>query len=335
MKLQTPVEIPNDDFKIGLQDHILVLGSCFAEHIGRHLEEYKFSCVTNPFGVLYNPESIRLALSVIANQSEGKAYPQSYFFQSGGLWHSWLHSSLFSGTSLEKCKSNITTALQTIVPTFRQTYAIILTFGTNICYQLKSNGLVVGNCHRQPANLFEEKALGINEIVTSYTSLLNSLFAALPQLRILFTISPYRYQKYGMHRSQLSKATLQLAVDELVKKYPNRCYYFPSYEIILDELRDYRFYDEDMLHPSEQAINYVVEQFSSYAFDEKALAFLAEWLPIKRAIGHRPLHPESTEYRIFIEKLNNKIIDLNKKYPNLAFQKEQSEIESLLKQFLR
>lgn len=332
MDIQTRVDCPRDDFRLSITDRLLIMGSCFAEHIGEKLTAHKFTCHTNPFGALYNPESIRRALSLMLDLREGKPYPTGLFFQGQeGLWHSRLHSTAFSAPTLEECKRRVAEPLARIVPGLAEVYTLIITFGTNQCYLLKSSGEIVGNCHRQPSSAYEETRLSVGQIVSSYTALLDRMFALNPSLRVLFTISPYRYfKKCGMHANQLNKATLLLAVNDIQSQYPGRCYYFPAYEIVLDELRDYRFYAEDMVHPSAQAVAYVTERFEEYALDEGTKAFLRDWIPVHRDLAHRPLHPESSEYRTFLENLREKLSELSKKYPNLAFQNEQTHVDQLL-----
>lgn len=332
MEFRTKVELPKDDFCFGLDDRLLVMGSCFAEHIGQYLTSNKFRVEVNPFGVLYNPESIAEALDLLADLAEGKPYPQSFFFKADGLWHSWLHSSAFSGLTRQECAVHVMAPLKRIVPTLGQNYALIVTFGTNVVYRLKTSGFVVGNCHRQPASLFSEEELTVDEICLRYTTLLSRLFRLMPRLRVVFTVSPYRYAKYGFHRSRLAKASLLLAIETLTQRFVGRCYYFPAYEIVLDELRDYRFYAPDMLHPSAEAIAYVTERFADYAIDAPARAFMDEWKGVEKSLKHRPLHSQTDEYRIFLEKLRERIVGFSKKYANLAFQNELAEVNRRLEE---
>lgn len=189
---------------------------------------------------------------------------------------------------------------------------VFFTLGTNHVYVEKSTGLIVDNCRKRPQKLFQERLLSIDECFDALDKAVAKLRDLNADVNIVVTVSPIRYRKYGYHESQLSKATLLLAADRLLKE--RGVYYFPAYEIVNDELRDYRFYAEDMLHPSEQAVSYIWERFTENCFSEDALQYLADWKPIKEALGHRPFHPESDEYKVFVSKTNEKIEKFNKKY---------------------
>lgn len=187
---------------------------------------------------------------------------------------------------------------------------VVITLGTNHIYREKATGIVVDNCRKRPQNLFQEEVLSVDEC---YDALCKAV-ELMPDSRFIITVSPIRYRKYGYHESQLSKATLLLAADRLAKKY-DHVEYFPAYEILNDELRDYRFYQPDMLHPSAQAVEYIYERFAQVYFSPSTEAFLAEWKPIREALGHRPFNPDSEEYRLFMAKTQEKINQLKTKYP--------------------
>jgi len=188
-----------------------------------------------------------------------------------------------------------------------------LTLGTNHVYILKETGEIVDNCQKRPQSLFTEKELTVDECADYLQQAIDILHAANPDMRIVLTVSPIRYRKYGYHGSQLSKATLLLAVNKVAGAT-----YFPAYEIINDELRDYRFYADDMLHPSSQAVEYIWQRFSEVYLSPEAKAFIKEWQPLKAALNHKPFNPESDEYRQFMDKTMLKIAELQKKYPNFA-----------------
>ena len=188
-----------------------------------------------------------------------------------------------------------------------------LTLGTNHVYRLKETGEIVDNCQKRPQKLFQEEQLSVAQCVDALSQAVEVLLERNPSVRIVITVSPIRYAKYGFHGSQLSKATLLMAVDELVGRYP--CVtYFPAYEIVLDELRDYRFYQPDMLHPSQQAVEYIWERFVDVYFSARAKQFLHEWKPIKEALAHRPFHPESQEYLLFLEQTKQREKELLARY---------------------
>ena len=193
-----------------------------------------------------------------------------------------------------------------------------LTLGTNHVYRLKETGEIVDNCQKRPQSLFQEEELTIKQCVDTLSQAVECLRSRNPEVHVVFTVSPIRYAKYGFHGSQLSKATLLLAVEQLVARYaaPSVVSYFPAYEIVLDELRDYRFYQPDMLHPSQQAVEYIWQQIVETYFSDRAKQFLEEWRPIKEALGHRPFHPESDAYQRFLKETKMKEESLLLKYNN-------------------
>ncbi len=197
---------------------------------------------------------------------------------------------------------------------------VFITLGTNHIYMLKETGEVVDNCQKRPQRLFEERVMTVDECAQWLQRSVDALTARDAETHIVFTVSPIRYRKYGYHESQLSKATLLLAVDKVLEqnKQKGTLSYFPAYEIVNDELRDYRFYAEDMIHPSGQAVEYIWERLVDTYFSDDAKHYLEEWRPLKEALGHRPFNAESEEYRLFMQKTREKIAALSKKYPNFA-----------------
>ena len=197
---------------------------------------------------------------------------------------------------------------------------VFITLGTNHIYILKETGEVVDNCQKRPQRLFDERVMTVDECASWLQRAVDLLAEHNPQVHIVFTVSPIRYRKYGYHESQLSKATLLLAVDKVLAQNAERgmLSYFPAYEIVNDELRDYRFYAEDMIHPSRQAVEYIWERLVDTYFTDGAKRYLEEWRPLKEALGHRPFNADSEEYRLFMQKTREKIVALSKKYPNFA-----------------
>jgi len=212
---------------------------------------------------------------------------------------------------------NPVSILHTVVRTSFVPRVAVFTLGTNRVYVLKETGKVVDNCQRRPPNLFCERQLAVEECAESLSESVKILRRRNPNVRIIVTVSPIRYAKYGYHGSQLSKATLLLAADRLVQIYPETVTYFPAYELINDELRDYRFYREDMLHPTDQAVEYIWQRFAEMFFSSTTKQFLEEWRPVKEAFAHRSFNPESTEYRNFIARMQEKAEALARKYPGL------------------
>ncbi len=312
MEFRTQVELPAGGPQLSPRSRCLWIGSCFAERIGCRLPRLQTpqdipSVIVNPFGVLYNPESIRLGIDTLLES----AFDEKYLFRGkDDLWHSWLHNGEFSAEEKKECLSRILSRLLPAARLLRQAEVLFVTFGTSRIYELGAGGFVVGNCHREPATAFTERNLSVEEIVRTWLPLLRRLHQFNPSLQVVFTVSPYRYAKYGMHGSQLSKATLLLSADRLVcaggKEGLPVSHYFPAYEIVLDELRDYRFFGPDMLHPSETAVDYVWERFRDWTFTSEMRQCAEEWLRLENALRHRPLHPGSKsahEFHLRTEKL--------------------------------
>ena len=194
---------------------------------------------------------------------------------------------------------------------------VFLTLGTNHVYRLKDTGEIVDNCEKRPQRLFQEEELTVGQCADSLREVVALLRQVNPDVRIVLTVSPIRYRKYGYHESQLSKATLLLAVNTILKE-DSRLAYFPAYELVLDELRDYRFYASDMLHPSEQAVDYIWERLVEACFSERAKTFLEEWRPVRQALAHKPFNPDSADYRQFMAQTEARLAELRAKYPGLT-----------------
>lgn len=314
MEFRTVVDLPKQKFQLSPRSRVVLMGSCFAQNIGERMAATMPDgtvCV-NPFGVLYNPESIRTALEIMVFGS--LFFPDEFLFRGqDGLWHSWLHSGKFSATSRDECAEAVVSSYENAVAQLRSAELLCVTFGTNRVYEHRERGFVVGNCHKEQTGDFVERRLGIEEIVSGWNTLLAEFQKEYPALKVVFTISPYRYAKYGFHDSQVAKSTLMLAVDRLCAEHGNACY-FPAYEIVLDELRDYRFYDVDMLHPSSQASEYVWKRFREWCFSEDMKQYAAEREALLKAEAHRPLHPESEEAQRFMKKLEKQREAFKKKW---------------------
>ncbi len=296
IELMTPVALPAKQLYIHPNSRLLSFGSCFAERISDRLKQSGFHCVSNPMGTLYNPASIAMAIEACLNDEV-----QSDWFYKGveGMWHSLLHSTAFSAESFELCHDKVTTSLRQAHAALNKADILLITFGTSNVF--KRGDKVVANCHRQPSSQFELKRLTIAEIVEHWKRLLTLLWQKYPRLQLVMTVSPYRYAGIGMHENTLSKSVLHLAIEELAE-FDSRITYFPAYEIVLDELRDYRFYAPDMLHVSEQASDYVWQRFMQWTFTPESRRHCAEWTKICKDLAHRPLRPDSPEYIAFRQR---------------------------------
>ena len=289
MELQTKVNIPKSSFKINPTDKLLFVGSCFAENIGRRFVDNQFDAIVNPYGTMYNPASVghtveRWLLSSLECSKGNVGRNRGNYSPCGGEGG----SSLPMGEGGGRGRFSV----------------VVITLGTNHIYILKETGEIVDNCMKRPQRLFREEQLSVDECVDYLSKAVRLLKERNPEVKVIFTVSPIRYAKYGFHGSQLSKATLLLAVDKLVSASSGELAYFPAYEIMNDELRDYRFYQPDMLHPSEQAVDYIYELFAETYFSADAKEMVREWQPIKAALAHRPFNPDSEEHKAFLAKVS-------------------------------
>ncbi len=257
IKLQTIVDTIPSERKIGYEDKILMLGSCFSDEIGEQMKQRNMSVTCNPFGTLYNPLSIANALNFQIFQSSNlPLVPHE------GLWHSMMHHGSFSRPTREETEEAVKASIETMQKALQEATVVIVTFGTAWIYEM--NGEIVGNCHKLPAERFTRRRLTVEEIVAAWQPIIERY----PDKHWIFTVSPIRHVKDGLHENQLSKATLLMAIEQLldnrqsiVPRQSSNRHYFPSYEILLDELRDYRFYADDLVHPSSLAVNYIWERF--------------------------------------------------------------------------
>lgn len=319
MEFRTLVDLPLGELTITHSDKILLLGSCFSENIGRQLVINKFGCDINPFGILYNPLSIANAIKIL---QKNETFIPSQLFEYRGLYHSFMHHGSFSDSSSEKCLTMINERLKSVQNQFASLNHLLITFGTAYVYQYNETNEVVANCHKLPDNQFTRRLLSVDEIVQVYQPMITEMLNNNTKLKILFSVSPIRHIKDGMHKNQLSKSTLLLAIDVLKELFPSAVFYFPSYEIVVDELRDYRFYADDMLHPSSVAVNYLWQSFVNSYLSKDTQQIMKEWSEINKALQHKPFHPESEQHKSFLTQIVLKIEQLKRKYPFLDVEKE-------------
>ena len=246
VKLQTIVDIKPSEWKIGYEDKILMLGSCFSDEIGAQMQQRYLQVTCNPFGTLYNPLSIAKAFSLQLSEVNFQFHE--------GLWHSMAHHGSFSRASKEEAEQAVRASIETMQRALQEASVVIVTFGTAWVYEM--NGEIVGNCHKLPESCFTRRRLSVEEIVAAWKPILEKY----SDKHWLFSVSPIRHIKDGLHENEISKATLLLALEAISRQH-SAISYFPSYEIVLDELRDYRFYADDLVHPSSLAVNYIWERF--------------------------------------------------------------------------
>ncbi len=328
MKWNTPVII---ELHLGYLQHdipLLLMGSCFADNMGQYLTAAKFNICVNPFGTLYNPESIAHAIERLMGN---RAFTSEELSTNGNLWYSYHHHGDFSQPTQEDTLNAINTAYNQAANLLPHCQRLIITWGTAYVYRLKENGSVVANCHKQPDALFTRNRLSVEEITSRWSKLLVQLHRYAPQCKVLFTVSPIRHLRDGAHDNQLSKSTLLLAVEALCNQCPEMCSYFPAYEIVMDELRDYRFYAEDMTHPSQQTIAYLRERLADTYFTPETKALTEVCLKIDKGLQHKPLKGRNNEaYRTFATHLLQQMNQITEKYPYIDYDAERKELEHYL-----
>lgn len=323
LKLKTDIIIEKAAFQIKYTDTILSMGSCFAHNIATKLEQQLYRTCINPFGVLYNPLSIRNSLALLLNNY---TFEQKDLFQHKGVWHSFQHHSSFSSLDPNQMLVHINEELDKARNHLKKTNVICLTFGTAWIYELKKTKKVVSNCHKVPSSRFRRRRLSVNEIVEETGKLLTYLREKLPHLQILLTVSPIRHLKDGFIENQISKSTLLLAIHQLVEQQ-DYIHYFPAYEIMQDDLRDYRFYQSDLIHPSAVAVDYIWDLFAQTYLSDKEDKLRASVYKIVQAATHRPFQPDSAAHQKFIQKQLKSIDRISSKInsPRLLQLKEHFE----------
>lgn len=295
---RTIIDLKKSELDITYSDKLMLAGSCFSNNIGEKLNLHKFDVNINPFGIVFNPISLVQQLRLLNSATE---INDNFIFQHNELWHSWLHHSSFSANSKQELLQNINSKFQEAKNFLQEADFLIITLGTAFAYELKEKKLIVSNCHQVPNHQFEKKLLEYETIVAELDNFLSLLKEKNPKLKVIFTLSPVRHWKDGVVENQRSKAILTLAIHQLCDKF-TWVNYFPAYEIMMDDLRDYRFYKADMLHPNQQAVNYIWEQFKVAYFDNKTSGLLSKMEQVNRNKQHRSRFPESEQHLAFLAK---------------------------------
>jgi hypothetical protein len=318
MKLSTPVSISKNEVFIEHQTPLLFIGSCFAENIGKKLIDSKFDVQVNPHGIVFNPISVTNSLTRILNN---QTYTLDDLKEHDNKWFSFEHHSHFSAFDRSECLAHINHSLAKAHEHLKRTKTIFITFGSAWVYETENFG-IVANCHKIPQKKFTKRLLTVQEILMA----LETIKERLKAYRLVFTVSPVRHIKDGLHENNLSKSTLLLAINNWVEQNENSTY-FPAYEFLIDELRDYRFYKDDLVHPTALAINYVWEKFSETYFEKSTQDLISEIEKIKTAAKHRPFHFESEAHQSFIQKQLQLVSKLSKKHPFLDFKLERETLK--------
>jgi hypothetical protein len=319
----TKVEIPVSGHKIGYNDRILLSGSCFAENIGLKMVESRFDAAVNPFGVLYNPMSVA---NSIRRLIDPRPYNADDLFFHNDLYHSFDHHSSYSRPFVEECLAGINNSLKNNAERLRKSTCLMITFGSAYIYYFKENGEIVANCHKRPESDFVREMISIERITEVWDMLIHELLDMNPSLKIIFTVSPIRHFRDGAHNNQLSKATLLLSTNILTELFPKNVSYFPAYELMIDELRDYRFYSDDMIHPSAAAINHIWERFCETSMNSETISEIDEVSKIVKSLNHRVLNENTEGHYKFLLQTLKKIERMKEKNQYICLAKDEKSL---------
>ena len=316
MNFTTKISISKSNNQLSYSSKIVSLGSCFAENMAEKFEYFKFQNTVNPFGIIFNPVSIEKLVSRVINEAK---FTENDVFFYNERWHCYeVHSDL-STIDKEEFLENLNAILQFTHQQLTQSSHIIITYGTSWIYRLKSNNELVANCHKVPQNQFNKEILSIESIEESIQNTINLIRKLNPDCQFIFTISPVRHIKDGFVENQRSKSHLISAIHQILNLKSQGLNYFPSYEILMDELRDYRFYAQDLLHPNETAIAYIWERFTEAWISKLAHETMVEVQSIQKCLAHRPFNSSSESHIKFKKKLEEKITKLAIEYPLITF----------------
>lgn len=326
--LMTPVSVPGYNPRIRYRDTIFMIGSCFTEHINRKLERYKYGICSNPFGILYNPVSMAIALERIVQH---RFYDAEELVYHQGLYHSMDHHGSFSGKNAEDVAAKINSSMRQAHDLLKKSTHVFISPGTSKVYTYHPSGQVVGNCHKIPQTAFDYSQLSMDTCIEAFERIYNAVTTISPQTAIIWTISPVRHVRDGLIENQRSKALLIMATDHMLKNHPGSNY-FPAYEIMMDQLRDYRFYARDLIHPSEVAIDIIWEIFCDAYLDPHERIHHDAIEKIKRAMEHRWLHQDPEAIRAFAKNQLRQIDEMASVLPDDNWQQERQYFFQLTEQ---
>lgn len=316
MQFTTPIHIKKSDSPIDYNSKIVSLGSCFAVNIGQKFDYFKFRNITNPFGILFHPEALE---KFIRFAVDGKQFTEADIVQNNGIWHCFAAHSDLSHTDKEIVLQNLNNAVTKTVIQLKEASHLIITLGTAWVYRYNSTNELVANCHKVPQKEFTKELLSADTIQKSLEAMLSMLSGVNANIKVLFTVSPVRHIKDGFTENQWSKSNLILALHQTINSRQQTASYFPSYEIMMDELRDYRYYAADMIHPSQVAIDYIWERFSEAYITAEAQKAMKIVDTISKGLNHRPFNPDTEQHQAFLQKLDDKIKSLQNNYPHIRF----------------
>ncbi|MEN8186476.1 MAG: GSCFA domain-containing protein [Bacteroidota bacterium] len=314
MKFRTEIIIPKQENLIDYQSNIVLFGSCFTENMESHFNYLKFNNTANSHGIIFNPVAIEKAVSDCV---EEKKYDQNDLYHHNELWLSLNHHTRFSSDKQEEVLTKINSEIQDANRSLKKASHVLITLGTARVYRFKETSDLVANCHKVPQKYFDHELLSIQEIIASLNRIIKKIESVNTNITFLFTVSPVRHIKDGLAENSLSKAHLLSAIRQVVDA--RNYFYFPSYEIMMDDLRDYRFYASDMVHPNEIAMEYIWDKFKGSWISEESYQLMKEIDNIQRSLQHRPFRKNSKQYQDFLKNLENKIESIESKYPQIRF----------------
>ena len=323
---RTPIEIPDFEPKISYGSKLMLIGSCFTENIGNLLLSHRFNTVVNPFGIVYNPASIASNLAMLMEKKQFTETDLNFYNE---LWFSFYHHSDFSSIAAADCLTNINNTIEKSSEFLSSADYLILTLGTSWIYQFRQTGQLVNNCHKMPSSLFDRTLLNVDDIKKSLSETLQKLNEFNPKLRIILTVSPVRHWKDGAVANQISKSTIIIACHQLMQRF-EQVSYFPAYEIMMDELRDYRFYASDMLHPNQIAVDYIWDCFVEKFLNKEARNAMELVKKIVSARNHLPLFPESKNFNKFVQISIRQIQNIQNQFPAVDLTADMNYFQKLL-----
>jgi hypothetical protein len=315
MNFTTKIHLEKYNHPIDYNSSIMLLGSCFAENMGEKFEYFKFRNVVNPFGIIFNAVSIEKLIHRVVNKI---VFTEKDIFFHNDLWHCFEVHSQLSNPNKEEFLSNLNAILELMYQQITSLTHCIITLGTSWVYRNNNSNEIVANCHKVPQKEFTKELVSIEENVKCIQNIISLVHSLNPDCNFIFTVSPVRHIKDGFVENNVSKAHLISAI-HTINHQPSTINYFPSYEIMMDELRDYRFYAEDMLHPSQTAIDYIWIKFFENYINQKEFGTMNQVCEIQRSLKHRPFNPNSESHQKFLKNLNQKIFELKKNLPNIDF----------------
>ncbi len=311
------------NIKIVHQDNLFLIGSCFTENIGSKFKLHKFSVLENPNGILFNPVSISKS---ITSYIENKQYAKEDLFYENELWNSWEHHTRFSDVDMDVCLNRINASQQQAHHFLKTADWVFITLGSAFVYELE-NRRVVANCHKVPTDKFNKKLLNVEDVLAVLDNVMHRIFMFNSTVKIMFTISPVRHLRDGFVENNRSKAVLIQAVHHLVNKF-NKLFYFPAYELVIDDLRDYRFYAEDMVHPNYAATNYVWDKLVDCCIDENTIQLMKQLNEINAGVNHKSFNPTTEAHQKFIDTTLSKINTIKKLHPHINFTNDESYLNA-------